>query len=152
LSSFITKDGTPTTDKAFATPRTWEKALRYYADSSMPEDIKMAAMQGAVGSGPTAEFWAFVDVYQKIPSLDSIVKDPQKVKVPEEANMRYAVAVAISSALDKKRVAPLNTYLQRMDPEFAIMAWQLAIRRDEQLIVTSEFVDFSKKFRSIFAR
>jgi hypothetical protein len=62
------------------------------------------------------------------------------------------VAVAISSALDKKRVAPLNTYLQRMDPEFAIMAWQLAIRRDEQLIVTSEFVDFSKKFRSIFAR
>jgi hypothetical protein len=34
-------------DKAFATPRSWEKALLYYADKSMPEHIKQAAMSGA---------------------------------------------------------------------------------------------------------
>lgn len=152
LSTFKTKDGTPTTDKAFATPRTWEKALRYYADPEMPEDIKQAAMQGAIGQGPAAEFWGYVDVYQKIPSIESIIKGPDKVKVPEQANMRYAVAVAISSALTTKNVAPLNQYLLRMDPEFSIMAWQLVIRRDAALTGTREFIDFSKKFRTIFAR
>lgn len=139
-------------DKAFATPRTWEKALRYYADPKLPEDIKQAAMAGAIGQGPAAEFWGFVDVYQKIPKMSAIEKGPSTVKVPDEAAMRYAVAVAISGHITPKNVTPFATYLARMDPEFGVLAWQLALRRDKDMCTTKEFLDFSKKFRSIFAR
>jgi hypothetical protein len=139
-------------DKAFATPRSWKKALNYYADQQMPEHIKQAAMSGAIGEGPAAEFWGFVDVWGKMPKMSEIEKNPEKVKVPTEAAMRYAVAVAISSEMNTKNTKPFSTYLERMDPEFAVLAWQLAMRRDLAVSGTHEFIDFSKKFRSIFAR
>ena len=140
-------------DKAFATPRTWEKALRYYADASLPEKLKMIAMAGAVGEGPSAEFWGFVDVYGKIPTIAEILKAPEKTKVPTDAAMRYAVAVNISSAMDPKakNISALTAYLRRMDPEFGVMTWQLALKRDPDVCATKEFIDFSKEFRAIFA-
>jgi hypothetical protein len=39
-----------------------------------------------------------------------------------------------------------------MDPEFGVLAWQLALKRDATVCGTKEFIDFSKKYRSIFAR
>jgi hypothetical protein len=139
-------------DKAFATPRSWEKALTYYADKSMPEHIKQAAMTGAVGTGPAAEFWGFIDVWGKMPKMSDIEANPDKVPVPEEAAMRYAVSVAISGTMNLKNIPPFSTYLQKMDPEFGVLAWQLALKRDPNVCGSKEFIDFSKKYRSIFAR
>lgn len=139
-------------DKAFATPRSWKKALNYYADTKMPDHIKQAAMAGAIGEGPAAEFWGFVDVWGKMPSMQEIEKNPEKVAVPTEAAMRYAVAVAVSGIMTPKNTTPFATYLGRMDPEFAVLAWQLAMRRDPTVSGTKEFIEFSKKFRAIFAR
>ena len=139
-------------DKAFATPRTWEKALRYFAKDSIPTDIKQAAMTGAVGEGPANEFWGFVDIWHKMIPMSAIEKDPSGVKLPEEAAMRYAVSVAVSGTMTKKNTAPFNTFLMRMDPEFSILAWQLAISRDIVLTGTNEFVTFSKKYREVLQR
>lgn len=152
LSTFLTKDGSPTVDKAFATPRTWEKALRYFADTAMPENIKQAAMAGAIGQGPSAEFWGFVDVYQKIPTIQQIEKSPDKTRVPEDAPQRYAVAVMISGHLEARNVKALGTYLERMDPEFSILAWQLALKRNQTLATLPEFLTFSKKLRVVWTR
>lgn len=138
-------------DKAFATPRTWSKALRYYA-SKMPTDVKQAAMTGAVGEGPSAEFWGFIDVWAKMPPMEKIIKDPEGIKLPEEAAMRYAVTVAVSGTMDKKTTAPLSKYLARLDPEFSILAWQLAITRDIELTTLPEFIDFSKRHREVLQR
>ena len=43
-------------------------------------------------------------------------------------------------------------YLKRMDGEYCIAAWQMAISRDKKLFDTDEFVDIAKRYRSIFAR
>lgn len=141
-------------DKAFATPRTWEKALRYYA-SSMPEETKRAAMQGAIGA-VAIEFWGFVDVCKDLPSLDAIRKDPHAVDVPDEAAVRYATAVAVSGAMTKDDVSAFHTYLTRMDPEFMVLAWSLAIRRETArfegmapITQTSEFVKLAKDYREV---
>lgn len=138
-------------DKAFATPRTWEKALKYYSDARMPDHVKQAAMTGAIGEGPAAEFWGFVDVWGKMPKMSDIEANPDKVPVPDEAAMRYAVAVAISGSMTVRNAGPFSSYLLRMDPEFAVLAWQLAIKRDKMVTAASEFIAFAKKFRAIFA-
>lgn len=138
-------------DKAFASPRTWAKAFKYYG-SSMPGDMKRAAIQGAVGEGPANEFWGFVDVCKDMPSLEAIRKAPDKVPVPEEASIRYATAVALSGDMTKETVAPYNTFLCRMDPEFSILAWSLAMKRDRTLTATKEFMDFSVKYREVLVR
>jgi hypothetical protein len=138
-------------DKAFATARSWEKAGNYDA-SAMPEDIKMAALQGAVGEGPSVEFWGFVDVIKDMPSIAEIEKNPAKIDVPERPEIRYACAAGISGTMNPKNSKAFDTFLRRLDPEFGVMAWQLALKRDKALSGTPEFIDFSKTYRALFAR
>lgn len=137
-------------DKAFATPRSWEKALRFYA-STMPAHVKQAGITGAVGAGPAAEFHAFVDVWQKMTPIADIMRDPNGTEVPREASLRYATAVAVSGAMDKVTADPLNTYLERMDPEFTVLAWHLAIKRAPEITMSNAFVNsFAKKYHAMF--
>jgi hypothetical protein len=136
-------------DKAFSTPRTAAKAWRYFA-SDMPQHVKQAAMAGAIGNGPSAEAWGFIDVWQKIIPVSQIEKDPMGVEVPVDGAMRYAMSVSVSGSMTTKNVSALNMYLNRMPPEFNILAWQLATKRDETLFTTKEFIDFSKKYRAVF--
>lgn len=139
-----------TTEKAFATPRTWAKAMKYYT-ASMPEHLKMAAMAGAVGDGPAAEFWGFVDIWQNMIPIEQIIKNPDKVPLPKESEMglRYALTINVSGHMDKKTAKPLSVFLARLDPEFAVLAWQMAIKRDDQLDQTPEFMDFAKKHKGV---
>lgn len=138
------------TDKAFATPRTWQKALRYYASKSMPVHTKQAAMAGAVGDGPSAEFWAFNDVWSKLVPIKEIIRNPQGAPLPDEPAMMYAVAVAVSGSMEAKTTHALHSYLKRLDPEFCVLAWSLALKRDDTLDRTPEFLDFSKHYRAVF--
>ena len=139
-----------TTEKAFATPRTWIKAMKYY-ESNMPEHLKMAAMAGAVGDGPSAEFWGFVDIWQKMIPISEIIKNPEKVPLPKESDMgmRYALTINVSGHMDKKTVKPLATFLGRLEPEFQVLAWQMATKRDDQLDQTDEFMAFAKKHKGV---
>lgn len=137
-------------EKNVATPRTWEKCIRYF-NQSMPIDIKMASMAGAVGDGPAAEFWGFNDSWKQIADLmPKIMRDPEHAKIPDEPSLQYALAVAISGGLTIKNACILHTYLVRMPPEFNVLAWQLAIKRAPTLLETNEFLNFSKRFKVIF--
>lgn len=135
--------------KAFATPRTWAKALRYY-NATMPEPTKMAAISGAVGEGPAAEFWAFVDVWQSMTPIKDILANPTKVKVPEELSMRYATTIAVSGAMNAETVGAAHAFLTRLDPEFVVLAWTLATKRDSTLFSTNEFLAFAKQYKAVF--
>lgn len=137
-------------EKAFATPRTWEKVGHYYANEKMPEKVRRAACDGAVGSGPSTEFFAFIDTWQSIIPIAKIIADPANAPLPEAGGMEYAVAVNISGNMDMTNVKPLHQYLSRMRSEFLILAWQLAVKRDEQLYTTDEFMALASEYRAVF--
>ena len=136
-------------DKTFGTPRSSEKMLRYFM-ADMPVHIKQAAMAGAVGDGIAAEFWGFVDIWQKMIPLSQIIKDPHGTPVPEELSMCYAVAVNISGSLTRKNAAPLCAYLSRLSPEFEVLAWQLAMKRDPDIHKASEFTAHAKRLKAVY--
>lgn len=139
-------------DKAFATPRTWVKAFKYHLDTMTPPTIKRAQMAGAVGEGPSSEFLAFVDCMHKVVPISTIIADPVRTPVPDELSMRYATAVSISGSMELSTVKPLHTYLKRMDPEFMILAWQSAVRRDSNLFAAPEFLELATQYRALFNR
>lgn len=136
-------------ERVIATPRTWMKAIKYYS-STIPDDMKRAAMLGAVGEGPAMEFWGFHDIWHKVTPIKSILADPVGCPLPKEEGMKYATAVSVSGAMTVKTVAPLFTFLKRMDPEYVILAWQLALARDMSLYEGPEMVEFSKRYRVVF--
>ena len=136
-------------DKTFGTPRTTVKMLNYYT-ADMPAHIKQAAMAGAVGDGIAAEFWGFVGIWQKMIPLSQIIKDPHGTSVPEDLSMCYAVAVNISGSLTRKNAAPLCAYLSRLSPEFEVLAWQLAMKRDPDIHKASEFTAHAKRLKAVY--
>lgn len=155
VSTFIVeKDGHPTVtlNKAFATPRTWEAALGYYADDQMPESLKRIAMAGTIGTGESEEFWGFSKTYDQIAAImPAVMKDPLKAPVPEERSMLYAITVALSGNMNHQTIGTIHTYLKRLEPEFVMLAWMLATKRDEALMATPEFIDFSKRYKEVFS-
>ena len=138
-------------EKNVATPRTIEKAMRYFWSTTMPAKIKQASMAGCCGDGWAAEFWGFHDSWAQIAKLmPDILKNPRTAEVPVETSLQYAVSLAISGSLTNKTVPLYHTYLMRLPPEFAVLCWQFAVKRDAQLFQTNEFLDFSEKYKAIF--
>lgn len=145
LSTFDKHRDNPELGKAYATPRTWEKALKYYADATMPETVKRAAMHGAVGAGPSTEFWAFTKVWGSLVKASDIIANPRLAPVPDELSAAYATAINISGHMDptkKKELDAFCIYLDRMRPDFKVCAWQMATARDERLIATPQYYKF----------
>ncbi len=139
-------------DKAFATPRSWEVAFDFYRDrGTVSEKVIRAAVAGAVGVGQATEFLNFVQVWEKVIPIKQILADPSSCPIPDEPSMRYAVAMNCSGSMEEDTVDALHTYLSRMDPEFVVMAWQLAIKRQPKLFTTAAFLKFSKQYRAVFS-
>lgn len=137
-------------DKAFASPRTWEKAFKYLADSQMPLAVRDASIAGAVGSGNAAEFMAFTEVWQNLTPIKQIIADPKGVEIPTEASLRYAMAVNVSGNMKLENIEALHTYIDRFDPEFVMLAWKLATSRDAQLYTSPAFLTMSKKYGAVY--
>jgi len=126
-------------DKAFATPRTWYKAAKYYA-KGMTKDVLEAATCGAVGMGPGTEFLGFAQIWDKMPDIENIIKNPKDAQLPDGVGMTYAVTVALSGKMSVKNVANIHTYLERLSPEYVMMSWKLAMKRDQTLVSTDTFI------------
>ncbi len=145
-------------DKAFATPRSSEKAWRYYGDAELPLDVKQIAMAGAVGEGVAAEIWAFVKVWREVVKLlPEILKNPSTAKVPTEASMQYALTTYLSGVACEnaangklKDVLPaIDTYVGRMTADFQATFWSLSGRRDKRIMSTKEFSDFAVRNKGL---
>jgi len=138
-------------EKAFATPRSWASAWRVF-QSDAPDAVKRNAIAGLVGEGPAIEFFSFVDLMQKVIPVSEIIKNPSDAPLPDELSMAYATAVSVSGEMTLKNVSALHTYLQRMEPEFLVLAWQMALKRDEDLLQADEFLQLATKYKALFKR
>lgn len=137
-------------DKAFATPRTWHKVTKYYA-AGLPRDVMDAAIAGAVGMGPGAEFMSFSDIWRDMPDIDKIIKNPTKAALPEGVGMTYAVTVALSARMTLTNAEAVHTYLDRLAPEYVVCAWTLAANRNKALCTTDVFAyQYAKKYINLY--
>jgi hypothetical protein len=143
--SLITTFDPASPDKAFATPRTWWKANRYYK-AEVPEDVKIAAIIGAVGSGAGYEFLGFTKIWKDMPDLKGILKSPLKAALPDGVGMSYAVSVGLSGLMTVETAAAAHQYLDRLQPEYTVTAWTLAVRRDNTLATTKAFEAYAQKY------
>jgi hypothetical protein len=138
------------TQAIVATPRTWFTAVELWQDKRLSPEIKEAAMIGAIGEGPAVQFLGFVDVWQSLPNIDKIKKNPDTYEVPEELSIKYATAMMVSEKMTPDNVDALHTYLKRFTAEFVVMAWQLATARDAELFDADAYMDYVKRYREVY--
>lgn len=138
-------------EKTFASPRSWEYAFEFYSDKEMPEDTRMASMSGAVGESWVIQFTAFSEMYGSLPAIGEIIANPDTIALPTEMDRRYAMAVHISGHMSKENVGSLHRYLDRMDPEFVVLAWTLAIQRDDMITDSDAFLhQYAPRYRALW--
>lgn len=79
---------------AFPSPRSWEfthRALQKFGDNS---ELLAGSLQACVGPAAGIELAAFIENLDKLPDLDAIIRG-EKVSVPKEVDLQYAVASAL---------------------------------------------------------
>jgi hypothetical protein len=90
---------------AFPSPRSWEFAHRALHKFGDVQELLTGALQACVGPAAGIELSAFVENLDKLPDIDAIVRG-EKVGVPKETDLQYAVAAALVGRAIRAKGAP----------------------------------------------
>ena len=130
------------TEKAYPSPRSWEFVSQILNASPDPS-VEHALYAGTVGEGPAGELKGFLDVYRQLPSIDNILMNPKKAKVPEEPGALFAVAAALARKATESNFDRVMQYADRIPREWAVYCVKDATARDERLCDTPAFIKFA---------
>jgi len=125
-------------DKICPTPRNWERVNEI--DPELPADIYFGNVAGDVGEGAAAEYVGFRKIYMGLPNIDALMMNPSTSEVPTDPAVRYALTGALARRASKDNFDRISTYLNRMPPEFSVMAVQDAIKLAPEIKSTKAFV------------
>ncbi len=134
--------------RAFPTPRSWHFA-NDLLEQGMAPDIQFEMLKGTVGEGAAAELEGFLRVYQKMPSPDAILLNPDAVEVPEDPATLYALSTALGSKATTQCITNIMKYTDRMPVEFNIVTVRDAMRKDPSITNTRAFIDWATKHSDV---
>ena len=135
---------------SFPSPRSWTKAFKFI---DQPQTMRRKIFSGYVGEDAADEFEAFMRIMENAVTMDQIIADPMKAKLPEErdAGTYYAVAGMIGRLMDRKNIGPVMKYVQRMIPEYQVVILRDAAKRGGEVMNTSEFGAWAVKHQESIA-
>jgi hypothetical protein len=135
-------------DTAFPSARSWTKAFKFINHDPV---LRHKIFTGYVGKAAASEFEAFWRVYSQIVSIEEMVADPLKARIPSlvQKDLSYALATMIGSALNRKNSEALFTYLGRLEPEFQVIAYQMAMKRDPSLVTAKGVTQWQLKNQEV---
>src|SRR5713101_2242596 len=108
-----------TTEKAFPTPRSWEFVSKIMR-AGPPAAIEHELFRGTVGAGAAAELSGFLRIWRKLPSMDSILMNPQTASVPDDPATLYAIAGGLARRASDKNFDRIMVYANRIPKEWAV--------------------------------
>jgi hypothetical protein len=126
-------------------PRTLANAGRLI--SYGVKDIE--TLSGAIGEGPASELVGFMKVYLTLPSLDAILMEPTKTKVPTDPAAQYAVVSGLVEKVVKGNFGRAIKYANRLPSDFSVLFVRDCIRKDESLQHTKAFINWTVKHKDI---
>jgi len=108
-------------EKAFPTPRSWEKASKWIGDV---KDLNIAEklLATAVGEGAASEFRAFLKLTMKV-DIKRLFEKPESIKDIKEIDMIYATLSAVIEYFkkDKKQLQQIVKMAIHLQPEFGML-------------------------------
>lgn len=127
---------------AFPSPRSWARVSRV-ADA--PDGALYRRAAALVGDGPAAEFQAFAKAWRNLPSLATILREPDTAPVPTEPAAVYAVASLLARKADRINLGSLIRYAERLGGDYERFVVTDAARRDDGLKSTAAYVQWAAR-------
>lgn len=131
------------TDKTYASPRTWE-----FANRLMPyfgQKMFTALLAGTISEGVAREFITFCRIYDSLPKMTEIEATPDKVVVPQEPSVLYAICGSLANHMHQDSATNLMQYIKRLPEEFQIITVKETVRRNSKLLAHSAVQDWLVK-------
>jgi hypothetical protein len=125
-----------------ATPRSWVEGVSDVMDI-VPPEAEYECFKGAVGEGASAEFVGYLRIFRKLPNPDNIILNPTTVDVPTDPATLYALSGALAERASESNFDRVVTYIDRMPPEFGVLAVSYACRKKPELASTQAFTKWA---------
>lgn len=134
-------------EPTFAGPRTWEMvgATMTRKHSS---DVEREAICGSIGNAVGTEFMGFLQVWQKMPRLDDILKNPKIYSIDHDPATMYAICGGLARKVTRDNIGQIITYADRLTSEFGVFLVSSATRHKPDIQNTSAFVLWAKEHES----
>lgn len=136
------------------TPRTWEavsKRLKYLDTLNTPalqstrNKMAQAVLGGELGQGEATRFWAFCNLWGKLPKVEDILKDPANFSIDYPLDQQYALTIAIANKLDDKNFAAALEYIDRIGADLSTLAIKVGTKHKPELRKSDAFVKWAIK-------
>jgi len=100
--------------------RTWS-----FVNSIITGQLELAplapSIHGAISLGVGREFIAFCAIFHTLPDLNEVVKNPATAPIPNEADVRFALATAIAEHMTDDNLADWVIYVDRFPMELKLL-------------------------------
>ncbi|RWB40498.1 MAG: ATP-binding protein [Mesorhizobium sp.] len=118
-------------DETFCSPRTWE----FMNDLIQGEEVReedAALYAGTITSGTAVEFITFTKVFNELPKIQNIVKDPLGTDLPKDSSTKWAVITHLADQANDDNFGAITEYVARLGGDYRILFFRgLRIRKPE---------------------
>lgn len=129
----------------FASPRSWESLHRLMTGKSweaLSRDMRRKLTAGTIGKAVGTEFSGYLEVYEDLPTIETVLRNPDKAPLPKEPSSRIAAAAMVANHADRQNLAKLMTYAGRFEKMFEVFAVKSIIARDRSMLSAPELIEW----------
>ena len=119
--------------------------------NNLPKELYQEVFEGAAGPAFATEYMTFLEIMDKLPSIDSILSDPDGAKVPKELSIMYCITGALARKMDDKTIQPIVRYLNRLKPEFAVACMADGTTKNPKVCQNKAYIDWAVKHKQLLA-
>ena len=130
--------------RAFPTPRSWSFVNRIYR-KGYSADSEYELIKGTIGEGAAAGFLAHVKNLHGMPTVDQVLLDPDGAALPKNSSAQYAMIEALHPKTTTNNIGRVMTYISRLPVEYQTIFIRSAIKRDDKLTGTKEYMAWGLK-------
>ena len=140
--------GIPKSDTVIATPRSWASVGDILALDLDPV-LEQAALEGAIGPAPAAEFVAFKRLFDLLPDWKDCFADPDNAPIPADVSTQYAIISQLSNkvgtlaGIANDQFEAGARYASRISDELVQVFIRLVVTRDDTFKATTTYIDHS---------
>src|SRR5690606_32767235 len=116
----------------------------------LPTDADAVEIASAgIGQAAAAQMFATIRLEQELPSMDAIIKSPEKTPVPAAPDAQMLVCYKLASLATNETLAPVIAYVERMPADFAVTFAKSLGLRSPMFIASKPMLDWVKRNSAI---
>ena len=108
------------TDRTYGCPRTWEFANRFIKQTKEVTRKDIPLLAGTLSEGVAHEFTLFCQIYDRLPKIEEILRNPETTPLSEEPSVLYALTGAVASNVKAENIEQLMKFIYRLPSEFQV--------------------------------